>query len=342
MRIVFNSSANYKGHVLNDYWAKGPDMINSLLGVLLRFRENEIAVVGDIRKMYHSIFTTLKDQHCHRFLWRDMQVDQEPKTYCMRVVNMGDRPSATIATVALKKTAELGKDQFPEAAETILKNVYVDDIVESVSTPDKARIRAAQIDQLIKPGNFAVKGWIFSGAESGGTDQELPGDDKSEKVLGVTWSPRKDAFHIVTRVNFLPKKKVRQEPGLLGEAMPPEIPAILTKRMCLGQVNGIYDPLGLLAPVTVKAKILLRKMWGLKLGWDDPVSEEMRKEWFSFFGELREAATISFQRCIRPAEADPSAKPILIVFSDGSEQAFGTVAYVRWLLRDGGLSLIHI
>ena len=38
-RIVFNSSANYHGHMLNEYYAKGPNMLNNLLGVLLRFRE---------------------------------------------------------------------------------------------------------------------------------------------------------------------------------------------------------------------------------------------------------------------------------------------------------------
>ena len=35
LRIVFNSSAKYLGHTLNEYWAKGPDVLNSLLGVLL-------------------------------------------------------------------------------------------------------------------------------------------------------------------------------------------------------------------------------------------------------------------------------------------------------------------
>lgn len=29
----------------------------------------------------------------------------------------------------------------------------------------------------------------------------------------------------------------------------------------LSQINGIYDPLGLNAPVTRKAKILLRGLW---------------------------------------------------------------------------------
>ena len=51
VRIVFNSSANYKGHVLNEYWGKGPDaFINNHLGVFIRFRGNYVGFVGDIKK----------------------------------------------------------------------------------------------------------------------------------------------------------------------------------------------------------------------------------------------------------------------------------------------------
>ena len=42
IRIVFNSSASYKGHRLNDYWMKGPDLLNNLFGILLRSQENEV------------------------------------------------------------------------------------------------------------------------------------------------------------------------------------------------------------------------------------------------------------------------------------------------------------
>ena len=43
VRIVFNSSANYMGHVLNEYWAKGSDLLNELLGILIRFREEDVS-----------------------------------------------------------------------------------------------------------------------------------------------------------------------------------------------------------------------------------------------------------------------------------------------------------
>ena len=95
VRIVFNSSASYKGHSLNDYWYKGPDLLNNLFGVILRFREKEVAVVDDISKMYHMIAIPLSDQHVHRFLWRNMQLNRKPDVYVKTVLTFGDRPSPT-------------------------------------------------------------------------------------------------------------------------------------------------------------------------------------------------------------------------------------------------------
>ena len=56
VRIVFNSSSEYKGHKLNDCWRKGPDILNGMFGAILRFRrEREVAMMGDISKMCHRI-----------------------------------------------------------------------------------------------------------------------------------------------------------------------------------------------------------------------------------------------------------------------------------------------
>ena len=90
-RIVFNSSASFMGLSLNECLAKGPSLLNSLLGILIRFRENQIAFIGDIKKMYHSIDIPLHDQMTHLFLWRDCDMSVKPTTYAITAVNMGDR-----------------------------------------------------------------------------------------------------------------------------------------------------------------------------------------------------------------------------------------------------------
>ena len=138
VRIVFNSSSVYQGHRLNDYWLKGPDLLNGLLGVVLRFREKQVAISGDISKMYHRILIPLEDQHVHRFLWREMKTDREPDTYVKTVLTFGDKPAPAMAQIALRKTAEEGERLSPHAAKTLKSNTYMDDILDSVHTVQEA------------------------------------------------------------------------------------------------------------------------------------------------------------------------------------------------------------
>ena len=75
VRIVFNSSAMYNGLQRNAYWLKGPDLLNDLFGINLRFRKKEVALIGDISKIYHRILIPEQDQHVHRFLWQSLETD---------------------------------------------------------------------------------------------------------------------------------------------------------------------------------------------------------------------------------------------------------------------------
>ena len=132
VRIVFNSSQSHHGVSLNSCLAKGPDAyINNLVGILLPWREEHVAFVGDLRKMFNSIHLKLLEQHCHRFLWRDMDTEREPDIYVMERVNMGDSPAPAISTEAVYKTATLFEDESPEAAELLRKSSYVDDLIDS-------------------------------------------------------------------------------------------------------------------------------------------------------------------------------------------------------------------
>ena len=265
-RIVFNSSAKYMGHVLNEYWAKGPDLLNNILAVLPRFREYDIAFIGDIKKMYHTVATNALDQHTHRFLWRDMETTREPDIYVIQRVSFGDKPSGVIATVALRKTAEMGKDQFPESSQVILNNTYMDDIIESVDDRKKAKQITDDIEKLLNKGGFKLKEWTYSEDLSSKHEPKIPMEPctATEKVLGVVWDPIKDNFHLKVKLSIsLKTKTTRTRKDSTPTDVQPtcSIPDVLTKRMFLSQVNSIYDPLGLAGPYTVRAKILMRKLW---------------------------------------------------------------------------------
>ena len=57
-----------------------------------------MALVGDIRKMLNSNHLKPLEQHCHRFLWRDLKTDRDPDVHNMTWVNVGDIPAPAIST----------------------------------------------------------------------------------------------------------------------------------------------------------------------------------------------------------------------------------------------------
>ena len=326
-RIVFNSSQKFKGTSLNEMLFKGPDAyLNNQLGIMLRWREEAIAIAGDVRKMYNSVHLELMEQHCHRFLWSHLDSTSTPSTYVITRVNMGDRPAGAIATEALYKTADMFSSHCPEAADFIKTGSYVDDLLNSVRSMEAAKKLTSGTEEILARGNFAVKFWIYSG--------EVDEENYEVEVLGIPWRPQPDMLVFNLSLNFSPKRHgVHTLPDLTEEEIPAQIPQILTKRSVLAQVMRIYDPLGLLSPFTISGKILLRSTWKLGLGWDDPLPSDLHCKWVEYFIHLYDANKLTFPRAMRPADA--VGDPMLILFSDASDQACGFVAYARWHCSDG-------
>ncbi|XP_068739547.1 uncharacterized protein [Montipora capricornis] len=121
--------------------------------------------------MYHRIRIPEADQHVHRFLWRDLQTDREPDVYVKRVLIFGDKPAPAMAQIALRKTVDEAREDFPEAAQVLKDNTYMDDICDSVCTEEEARELTKCIDNVLETGGFKAKGWLSNKANSN-TDQE--------------------------------------------------------------------------------------------------------------------------------------------------------------------------
>ena len=263
IRIVFNSSASFQGHRLNDYWMKGPDLLNSLFGVTLRFRENEVAVTGDISKMYHRVLIPQLDQHVHRYLWRNMETSREPDTYVKTVLTFGDKPAPAMAQIALRKTADQAKTLYPEAAQVLKNNTYMDDICDSVRTVQQAKRLTTELDEMLKKGGFQVKGWLSNRSlENEIAEQEKPKKKllqgtTQEKVLGTVWNHAEDV--------------------LLFSVNPPK-DITLTKRAILSQIARIFDPVGFAAAFLVRAKIGMQRLWQQGLDWDQELPSPKREE----------------------------------------------------------------
>ena len=85
---------------------KGPDLANSLVGVLTRFRKNKVALVADVKAMFHQIKVDLRNQNAPRFLWWTKgDLYKESKVHKMIVHPFGATSSPSCANFCLKQTA---------------------------------------------------------------------------------------------------------------------------------------------------------------------------------------------------------------------------------------------
>ncbi|CAG7729101.1 unnamed protein product, partial [Allacma fusca] len=155
-----------------------------------------------------------------------------------------------------------------------------------------------------------------SGCVGLGVGEERP----VERVLGLYWNPNSDAFSF--KLAF---EKV--DPDVVsGKRVP-------TKRDILKLMMSLYDPLGFLAYFVVKAKILFQKVWRLGLNWDEAIPPEMNSIWQSWLMTLSKITDYSIPRCYHYG-LKTAISIQLHVFSDASEEAFSSVAYLRVVVGD--------
>ena len=69
VRVAFNCAAQCRGESLNNQLLPGSDLLNSLIGVLCRFRKEAVAVVSDVEGMFNQVRTKPSDHRYLQYLW---------------------------------------------------------------------------------------------------------------------------------------------------------------------------------------------------------------------------------------------------------------------------------
>ncbi|XP_063967618.1 uncharacterized protein LOC129271341 [Lytechinus pictus] len=319
VRVVFDCAAKYRGTSLNDTLLQGPDHTNSLVGVLLRFREEPVAVVGDVEAMFHQVKVPKKDCDALRFLWwENGNLATEPVEYRMKVHLFGATSSPSCAGFALRRTAEDNRHEYDEdVVNTVLDNFYVDDCLKSVPS-DKDGVRLVQqLRGLLQKGGFRLTKWVSNSRE---VLNSIPDTEKApsvidmdldtlpiERTLGVLWDVDSDRFGF--------KVSLKDRPA--------------TRRGILSKVSSLYDPLGFLAPFILVAKVLLQGICQKGLAWDEPVDEKDLQTWQEWLDDLPRLTEIKIPRCLKPEILEDQVLYQLHYFCDASELGYAAVAYLR-------------
>ena len=323
VRIVFDAAARCGGLALNDSLRAGPKLQRDLFEVLIRFRNERIAVCCDIQEMYLQIAVEPRDCRRLRFLWRGLEEQQPLQTYQFKRLAFGLNVSPFLAQFVIQEHARRHFASHPRGAEAILQSTYMDDTMDSVPDVDSAVALYEQLCSLWSSAGMKARKWLSNSSE---VLANIPQQDRASeidiscedlpsiKTLGVMWSADADQFTF----KFHPVSDNVK----------------MTKREYLRRLATVFDPLGLVAPFVVQGKLIMQDLWTSGVDWDDTVPPSIESAIRRWYAELCKLPQVSVPRCIRSGP-NPSAKVTFHVFVDASCQAYGAVIYARTSLDEG-------
>ena len=179
-RIVFDCAAKYEDVSLNDRRIQGPDMTNTLVGVLSRFRQEPTAFMADIEAMFCQVKVSPMHRDVLKLLWwKDDDYNQPAEEYRMSVHPFGAKSSPSCAGFCLRKTAE---EFDPETIETIRRNFYVDDCLKSTSDTQKAIRLIEQLRDLLIRRSFRLTKFVSNDVT---VLASVPESERAESVVNL-------------------------------------------------------------------------------------------------------------------------------------------------------------
>lgn len=272
--------------------------------------------------MFYNFYVRAEDRDFLRFLWYEK--DGCIQEYRMTVHLFGATSSPGVATYGLRRIAQEHSNISPRAAAFIHRDFYVDDGITSVETKEEAIKLIKGAIQLCNQGKTRLHKFVCNDEE---VLETIPLSERSiqqpkdplqnilptQRTLGLEWSIGTDTFTFTSAANIKPQ----------------------TKRGVLSTVAQIYDPLGFVAPFTLKGKQILQEICRQRKGWDDDLDTETVRKWREWVDQLALLSEVQINRCIKPKDFGQSTRTEVHYFSDASSQGYGACAYVRMTNSEG-------
>ncbi|XP_036146042.1 uncharacterized protein LOC118646697 [Monomorium pharaonis] len=313
LRVVFDGSCKTNTDVsLNDCLMTGPVVQQDLISILMRFRTFRYAMVADIIKMYRQVLIHPSQTHLQRILWRE-EPSLNVTPFELTTVTYGTTSASYLATRCLQDLAERYMSVFPVGSLHLKRDFYVDDLLTGADSKSEAKFIRDQILQLLKLGNFELSKWASNCPELlhgiNNQDEKLISLDLDSdfKLLGILWDRDNDTF--------------------LFSHDSSQLSQTVTKRSLLAEVSRLFDPLGLLGPIIVIAKILLQDLWQAGTNWDESIPQEIHTRWIQFRLQLPNLTRVRIPRCVK--QHTDSKFIQLHGYCDASQRAYDACVYIR-------------
>ena len=316
IRPVFNCSLKTQKELpsLNEAAYTGIDLMGSILKLLFYFRTNELVMVSDIKQAFLMVkLKKEEDKNKFCFFWKR---DNKLVAYRYTSIVFGYTSSPFILNYVMKYHAENYPDD--KCKEILSNNFYVDNLLITGNDLNEMQKLYDLSYNRMKEGGFTLRSWNSNSIE---LREQMKRDDRlvehnceEEKVLGYKYNINLDTLKIASC-------KIDPEAN--------------TKRTILSQTSKIFDPLNLVLPVTIRGRILMRRIWKLEVGWDEKLPKEISNEMKSISRDFEMLSELQFPRQV----INENKSYGLHVFCDSSSEAYGFTAYA--VDQDDHSSLIY-
>lgn len=315
IRVVFDGSApSSSGFSVNDLQMIGPNVQDSLFSILIRARQYKYLLTGDVEKMYRQVEVNPDDRNLQLILWREDE-SLPIKTMQLNTVTYGTASASYLSTRCLW---QVGDECTDELIKTIIqKDFYVDDLITGSNDEMELQYIQNSVATELNKGCFNLRKYksnlpnIIQNSSNIASQGNLI-ISESSSTLGLGWNPNSDTLHFPINI-----------------PIPSET---ITKRFIMSNAFKIFDPLGLLSPCIMQPKLMLQKLWQLKVGWDEPVPDNIEQAWQDFANGLPVLSNLQIPRfvaCVSPKFIEIHS------FSDASQVGYGACVYVKTIDING-------
>ena len=307
LRIVMDAAcrANEAKLSLNDCLYTGPNLIVSMLYLLLKFCKHRYGITGDIEKAFLQLQIRKEDRDVMRFFFPQDINDpsSKMKTFRYRVLMFGASSSPYLLAAVIQVHLEQHvKDRTMQES---LKQIFFDNLIVSKLTETETITLYHEARRIFLDMGLSLRQWASNSQELTSIVKSDGLGDESDKIklLGYYWDPIQDTISFKTEITVYHK---------------------YTKRFVLKFGNQIMDLLGIILPVEMRFRTFLTKLWHEKYTWDQSFAHnaELVKEWDTIVYNIMQAL-----KCTFPRTMESYISIELHIFSDASFEAYGTVAY---------------
>ena len=314
IRLVYDGAAKAtsKSFSLNDCLETGPDLINSLLCILIRFRIHKFAMKSDIRKAFLQIEIGTYDRNLLRSLWIE---DGNVMVYRFARLPFGLTCSPFILAATLRKHLN-ESDLSLETQEKILQAFYVDDNVTGADTSEELIENKSLLESTFKEAGMEITQFNSNDPRLRNllrkSDPDLP---EQETVLGVGWNLIEDNLSINSDYDI----------DLLGPSNGrSRKPRKNSKRDVYSKLGKTFDPCGFISPFTFLGKIILRDICENVKKWDSKLPIKYLEIWETWTSQLPHLSSFKLPRYV---SISGDSNITIVGFCDASKLGFAANIY---------------